>query len=212
MIEYKAFIAGEIAQLIERVSAMRVAYFREYPYLYDGSDSSEYEKLYLHELSRNKHSIITTAGLDGELAGIATALPLASGADILAGIETKFIERGYNPSTFYYLSEVIVVPHCRGHGIATQLYRALETQAREWGYARGCLATVKRDPHDVRKPTLYAPPRPLWPKFGYRRTDIGFNYDWKTFGADGSSRELTNAMEIWIKDDLRRDSSNNEID
>ncbi len=202
VVEYKIYVGNAITPLIERVSEMRVHYFREYPYLYDGVGQSDYEKQYLAELAQNDRAIVVCA-LDGSAPiGVATGLPLVSGADILEGIESRFLERGYQPSSFYYLSEVIVDPIRRGSGIGKSLIGRLEGRASKWGFTRSCLATVARDDDDIRRPPEYKSPTPLWSKLGYFCTDIQFEYEWQTFEDDQASRYLSNVMDVWIKDDL----------
>lgn len=201
-IKYKTFVGKGTAELINLLTKLRIRCFREYPHLYDGSHDNEYEKEVAEELSRNKHTTIVTAHHGNILIGFSTAFPLVSAAQILDGEEPMFLSSGYQPSDFYYFSEMAIAPESRNYTIVRNLYKRLEFQATRWGYTHGCLATIVRDNNDLRKPNGYKERAGLWQRFGYMRTSIQFEYRWPTLLEDGSSRDIPNKMSLWIKSNL----------
>ena len=201
-ISYGAAIGKGNSRLIGLLSTMRIRYFRSYPHLYDGSSDNEYEKQCAEELSRSDQTIFVTAHFDDAVVGIATAFPLVSAAEILDGKETTFLQSRYCPTDLYYFSEIIVAPTFRGSGIGRCLYNRVERQALTWGYSYMCLATIARDHNDPRRPRDYQKSPYLWPRLGFRLTDIRFSYHWPTLMANGSTRYVPNTMALWIKDKL----------
>ena len=197
MISYKVFIGNEGAHLIGIVSDMRITYFREFPYMYKGN--LEYEKEYISELTSHKKSMIVTASINSKIVGISTALPLTSDADILKEVYNLFEKKSYAPKEIYYYGEVIVLPSYRRKGIANQLYHLHEQQALKWKYKYACLAVVVRDKDDPRKPNQYLSTDIIWPKLGFKKENIYFNYHWPTVLSDGQVKDVQNTMVFWTK-------------
>ena len=91
-------ITGEALRAkLPRLAALRIRVFRDWPYLYDGSE--DYERRYLATYAASPGSVIVGA-FEGERAvGAATALPLAHETD---DVTAPFRARGLDPDRIFY--------------------------------------------------------------------------------------------------------------
>ena len=107
-----ALRGAAIAPYLEDVARLRIAVFREFPYLYDGDPG--YEARYLQVYVDTPDSVCVLA-LDGaRVVGASTALPLA---DEEAGFQQPFLDRGIPVASVFYLAESVVLPEYRGRGL-----------------------------------------------------------------------------------------------
>ena len=78
--QVKCVFGEEAASHAADLARLRIAVFREYPYLYDGDMA--YEKYYIQQYVQSPGSVIVLA-MDGDtIVGASTALPLADEADL----------------------------------------------------------------------------------------------------------------------------------
>ena len=82
--------AGDcVTPYIDDVAKLRIAVFREWPYLYDGDMA--YEREYLAALTRSAGSVTVLARVDGRIVGASTAMPMT---DEHGGFKQPFAEAG----------------------------------------------------------------------------------------------------------------------
>ena len=203
---------AEVAADIDEVGRFRVKWFRDYPYLYDGTLA--YEQTYLATFAAEPRSLVivvkaaadeeATAGrTPGRTLAVSTSVPLMSQADILGSAPQIFRDAGHNPHDFYYYSETLVDPAWRGQGIGRRIYALREAEARRLGFTRVCFASVVRDADDPRLPRPPADYRSndrFWNRQGFHRTPLTIRFSWPTIQADGSTLEQSNPLEFWIRD------------
>jgi GNAT superfamily N-acetyltransferase len=195
-VEYQSYTGVQITAVIGDVAALRISVFREYPYLYDGNRA--YEERYLQGLVRNDRSLVVVARVDGAVIAAATALPLASDAEILAGIDGPFAALGLDAHDHYYYSEIVVDPAHRSRGIAREFYRRREAHARALGYRRVCLAAIEREPGAVAVPSGYFDPAAIWAAMGFvREPSLFVTFRWPTRAAEGT-RDLEHKLVFWL--------------
>ena len=97
---------------LDGVAALRIAVFRDWPYLYEGT--LEYERGYLARYRDNPRAAVVGA-FDGEsLVGAATGTPMEDHADAFAA---AFATRGFSLSDIYYCAESVLLSDYRGLGI-----------------------------------------------------------------------------------------------
>ncbi|NLC62295.1 MAG: GNAT family N-acetyltransferase, partial [Gammaproteobacteria bacterium] len=95
----------DIAPRLDEVARLRIAVFREFPYLYDGD--FDYEARYLQAYVETPDSVCVLA-LDGDrVVGASTGLPLA---DEEPGFQTPFVERGIPVGEVFYCAESVLLP------------------------------------------------------------------------------------------------------
>ena len=98
-------LSGEAVEpWIADLARLRIAVFRDFPYLYDGT--AEYEENYLQTYVRSQDSIVVLA-LDGDqVIGASTGLPMQ---DETAEFQQPFIDQGYDPAKVFYCAESVLL-------------------------------------------------------------------------------------------------------
>jgi len=191
----------DLAGYIPALARLRIAVFRDYPYLYDGDP--DYEARYLADYATARGSVVVLA-LDGErVVGAATGKPLAVEK---AAVQAPFLAAGHDPAQVFYHGESVLLPDYRGHGLGVRFFAEREAHARElaadpasgFGPLRWfAFCAVARDPDDPRRPPDHVPLDAFWHKRGYVRHDeLRTEFTWKELGAE---RETAQTMVFWLK-------------
>ncbi|MCB1087872.1 MAG: GNAT family N-acetyltransferase, partial [Verrucomicrobiae bacterium] len=118
------FHGPELEPHLDGLGSLRIAVFREYPYLYDGD--LDYERHYLRTYLESPRSLIVLA-FDGEtIVGATTCVPMADeGPEFRAPFETA----GIAIDEICYFGESILLPEYRGHGIGNAFFERREAHA-----------------------------------------------------------------------------------
>ena len=182
-----------IARYIDALAALRIAVFRDYPYLYVGSD--DYERHYLAAYASSPASTAVIA-LDGDrVVGASTAMPLALHSD---DVVPPLVRAGYQPDHVYYFGESVLEPAYRGHGLGSRFFDERERRARDLGYRTATFCAVDRPPGHPRRPPDYIPPGALWQRHGFvRRPDIVGEFSWRDLD---DADETAKPMVFWTKE------------
>lgn len=177
---------------LDDLARLRIAVFRAYPYLYDGT--LDYEAGYLREFAQAKDGIIVVAKDGDRVVGCATACALASQH---APLQQPLRDHGYDVDTVFYCGESVLLPDYRGRGIGHAFFDHRETQARRCGYRLSTFCGVVRpDDHPLR-PEGYTPLDAFWQKRGYRKADgLIAHFGWQDVGEPA---ETDKPMQFWIK-------------
>ncbi len=176
-----------IAPCIREVAALRIAVFREYPYLYDGDH--DYEEQYLKTLADSEKSLVVLAQQDGRVVGASTALPLVDS-------DPLFQETFADPKRYFYYGESVLLPEHRGCGIGKAFFFYREKVARAEEYEKACFCAVRRPDDHPRRPAGYRDLAPLWNKQGFSKTSLTTTYPWKDLD---ETEETSKVMEFWEK-------------
>jgi GNAT superfamily N-acetyltransferase len=182
-----------IAPHLDALAALRIAVFRDYPYLYDGS--LDYERRYLASYAGSPACLIVLA-LDGDrVIGAATAMPLEQHSEAVA---PPLARAGIAPSTVCYFGESVLEPAYRGRGLGARFFEERERWARAGGFTVAAFCAVDRGPDHPRRPAAYRPPGALWQRHGFvRRPDIVAELAWRDLDDDD---ETAKPMVFWIKE------------
>lgn len=159
-------VAGrDLAPWLDAVAALRVAVFRDWPYLYEGDPA--YEREYLRAYADSTDSVVVLA-LDGErVVGASTGLPLA---DDTAEFQRPFLDAGRPVGDVFYFGESVLLPDYRGQGLGHRFFDEREAHARALGRFRWtAFCAVDRDPADPRRPEHHRGNEAFWTKRGYVR-------------------------------------------
>lgn len=186
---------GEVEAFLEDAARLRIAVFREFPYLYDGDEAAERE--YLASYAASPGSVFVVALAAGAVVGVSTGLPLAS-AD--PSFRQPFEDAGLDPGGWFYFGESVLEPGWRGRGIGHRFFDAREARARELGFSRTCFCAVERSPHHPLRPADYRPLDRFWIKRGYRRRDgLQARFEWKQVDSNGA--EVENLLTFWTREE-----------
>lgn len=180
---------------LPRLAGLRIAVFRDWPYLYDGEEA--YERGYLAAYADSPGAAVIAA-IDGDRAvGCATCQPMG---EATARVQAAFRARGLDPARFCYFGESVLLREYRGRGAGVRFFEMREAHARALGLAAAAFCAVTRNDNDPRRPRDHVPLDAFWSRRGYaRRADISVVFDWKEVGDD---RETPHALGFWVKDPL----------
>lgn len=180
---------------LPRLAGLRIAVFRDWPYLYDGD--AAYEESYLAAYAESPGAAVVAA-IEGERAvGCATCQPMA---EATARVREAFRARGMDPARWCYFGESVLLREYRGRGAGVRFFEQREAHARDLGLQAAAFCAVTRNDNDPRRPADYMPLDGFWQRRGYaRRADISVVFDWKEVGDD---RESPHALGFWVKDPL----------
>ncbi len=187
------FSGAQLGAYLDAVARLRIAVFRDFPYLYDGT--MDYERKYLQTYLNCPQAVVVVAFAGQEVVGCSTAIPMAF--EELA-FQQPFIEHGYDPSRVFYLAESVLRPDYRGQGVGVRFFEEREAHARDLGGFNwyGFCSVVRPADHPLRPPG-YEPLDRFWEKRGYRKhPELGASYTWKD--VDQQS-ETSKRLEFWLK-------------
>ncbi len=182
----------ELAPYIDRLGQLRIAVFREYPYLYEGTLESERE--YLKTYLDSPRSLVVLA-LEGEdVVGATTCVPMA---DEGPEFQEAFVKAGYDIGSICYLGESILLPEYRGHGLGKEFFQRRGAHAQGLGFKITTFCAVDRPNDDPRRPAGYRPLDGLWNGQGYvKHAELQATFEWKELDeAAPSGKTLT----FWLK-------------
>lgn len=154
------------APFLDRVAALRIEVFAEWPYLYAGN--ADYERSYLCRYLDSPGFTLVLAWSDDEIVGASTGLPLADEEDVF---RAPFLARGIDPGTVFYCGESVLRRAFRGQGVGQAFFDHREAAAAELGLAVTAFCAVDRAADDPRRPPAYRGNEGLWTRRGYRRQE-----------------------------------------
>lgn len=181
-----------LTEALDDVARLRLAVFRDWPYLYEGDFN--YERRYLEVYEQSSRAMII-AVFDGDwMVGASTAAPLSEHADSFAD---AFAETAINIDTCFYCGESVLLPRFRGRGLGHRFFDEREDYARGTGYAQMCFASVVRPPDHPLRPSAYRSLEPFWKKRGYSRMPgVVAHFAWKDVD---QAVETEKPLQFWMK-------------
>ncbi|HBK46035.1 MAG TPA: GNAT family N-acetyltransferase [Xanthomonadaceae bacterium] len=183
---------AEVAPFLDDVARLRIAVFRDWPYLYEGDPG--YERDYLAAYAASPDSVFVLARTGEAVVGASTGLPLLDDAE---PFRRPFEAAGEDPAAVFYFGESVLLPQYRGRGIGHAFFDAREAHARSLArFAATAFCAVDRDLPDPRCPPDYRPNDAFWHKRGYaRRPGMTMRLRWNEPGRG----ELEHALTFWTR-------------
>jgi GNAT superfamily N-acetyltransferase len=187
------FTGDAMRPYLADLARLRLAVFREFPYLYDGSLAEE-------QASVAGFGATPGAGLavafDGEtVVGCATCQPLATEP---ASIQLPFRALGWDVAAICYFGEsVLLAPH-RGRGAGVGFLKAREAHAMTLAgctHAAFC-AVIRPDDHPLR-PAGHTRLDGFWQRRGFRPVpELVCTMRWKQVDTEA---KVENRLAFWVK-------------
>jgi GNAT superfamily N-acetyltransferase len=192
-LRYETLTGDALSAAVPALAELRIAVFRDWPYLYEGDPA--YEARYLARFAAATDAVMIAA-LDGDrLVGASTGLPLAAEH---AEFTAPFAAAGYDVERVFYLGESVLLPNHRGMGAGHRFFDGREAHARALGrFSLAAFCRVVRDAGDPRRPSGYRDLDPFWTKRGYApMPGLVAHFSWMEIG---SSEETPQAMHFWTR-------------
>jgi GNAT superfamily N-acetyltransferase len=178
---------------LDGLGKLRIAVFREYPYLYDGS--LDYEREYLKTYANSPRSLVVlVTDAQNEVVGATTCIPLS---DEGPEFQEPFLKAGWNVNDVCYFGESILLPQLRGRGVGKEFFKRREAHAQKHGFKWTAFCAVDRATDHPMKPESYRPLDEFWISQGYaKRADLRATFVWKEIG---ELAESPKTLTFWTK-------------
>jgi GNAT superfamily N-acetyltransferase len=181
-----------IAPLIDGLADLRIAVFRDWPYLYDGD--RDYERRYLSAYRDNPRAIMVAAFDGAALVGAATALPLGDHDEEFG---EALVGTPLTPANTLYCAESVLLPAFRGQGVYARFFAEREAAGREMGLDWAAFCGVIRPEDHPMRPADAQGLGPVWRHFGYAPVPGAVaQFHWKDLG---EAEETPKPLQFWIK-------------
>jgi GNAT superfamily N-acetyltransferase len=189
----RRFSGTQLGTYLEAIARLRIAVFRDFPYLYDGT--MDYERKYLQTYVDCPQAVVVVAFDGAEVVGCSTGIPMAFEEE---AFKRPFVDAGYDPSRIFYCAESVLRPEYRGQGIGVSFFDEREAHARELGgFDWYCFCSVLRPAGHLLRPAGYEPLDRFWEKRGYRKhPQLSATYTWKDIDQHA---ETSKRLEFWLK-------------
>lgn len=182
-----------ILAAVADVAALRIAVFRDWPYLYDGTEA--YERRYLLTYAQAAGAAVIVVREGDRAVGASTCLPLAQASE---DVRAPFRSAGEDIEDYHYFGESVLLAKHRGQGLGLYFFALREALARDLGRARYCtFCAVERPTTSALRPAGAVPLDGFWQRRGYRpSSDLVCTMRWKDIDqADETDKQLR----FWIK-------------
>jgi GNAT superfamily N-acetyltransferase len=191
-LRFQPFLGGAIAQVLDDVAALRIAVFRDWPYLYDGD--LDYERRYLGHYAQTQGAIVVVAYDGAQVVGAATGLPMLA-AD--AEFQAAFAGTEIDLTQLFYCAESVLLPAYHGQGAGHQFFDLREGQARALGYSHVCFCGVQRPADHPARPCDYRALDDFWRKRGYAPlSGVQAQFAWRDIG---DATDTPKTLQFWMR-------------
>lgn len=189
----RSLTGDALAAALPEIARLRIAVFRDWPYLYDGD--ADYEARYLQTYIDSPDAIVVGAFDGVRLVGVSTGTPLLDHADDFAA---AFSGQQIDLSTVFYCAESVLLPGFRGQGVGHAFFDLREAHARKLGFVKSAFCAVIRPDDHPAKPDGYRPLDRFWSARGYRPLQgVVADFSWKDIGSDA---ETPKPMQFWMRE------------
>jgi GNAT superfamily N-acetyltransferase len=184
---------ADVEPWLDALGLLRIAVFREYPYLYDGT--LEYERDYLRTYVRSSDSLVVLVVSESDgVVGATTCLPLH---DEGPEFQAPFKQHDYRVDDVCYFGESILLPELRGRGYGKEFFRLREAHAQSLGFKWTGFCAVDRPADHPSRPGTYRPLDEFWTSQGYiRHPEMQAVFVWKEIN---EAQESPKSLTFWLK-------------
>ena len=189
----RALQGADLQAAVDDIARLRIAVFRDWPYLYDGTLA--YERGYLATYLDTPGALLVAA-FDGDtLIGASTSTRME---DHAGAFGAAFAPTGIALSDVVYGPESVVLPPYRGLGLGHRFFELREAHARQMGRNHVAFASLQRagTAHPAR-PATFRTNDAFWTAQGYTPLPgVVAEFGWKDLG---SLNETVKPLQFWMR-------------
>ncbi|MBL4917391.1 GNAT family N-acetyltransferase [Szabonella alba] len=191
-ISVRTLTGSALEAALDDVAVLRIAVFRDWPYLYDGS--LDYERRYM-ESYRNSAGAIVVGAFDGaRLVGAATGTPMEDHAGEFAA---AFAPMGIALQDIFYCAESVLMPQYRSRGIGHRFFDEREAHAAALGRRHVAFCSVLRPDDHPMRPKGARSNDAFWRKRGYAPLPgVMAEFSWTDLGKAAETKKL---LQFWMR-------------
>lgn len=191
MIEVRTLTGQALGAALDDVARLRIAVFRDWPYLYDGD--LDYERDYLR--AYQSPGAVVVGAFDGaRLVGAATGAPMEDHASDFAA---AFAGRPEPLDQIFYCAESVLLPEYRGHGLGHAFFDRREDHARGLSRHWSAFCSVTRPADHPLRPAGYRPLDGFWRKRGYAPLpSVVAEFEWQDLDQPAPDRKQ---LQFWMR-------------
>ena len=188
----RALTGPALDAALDDVARLRIAVFRDWPYLYDGT--LEYERAYL-QTYRDSPGALLVGAFDGDrLVGASTSTPMEDHAEAFGA---PFASRGFALTDILYGAESVLLPDYRGRGLGHRFFDLREDHARALGRHHVAFCSVSRPDNHPARPADARTNDAFWRGRGYAPLPgVMAEFSWKDLG---EAVETVKSLQFWMR-------------
>ena len=184
---------AEITAHLDDVAALRIAVFRDWPYLYDGILA--HERQYVASYRDHPGALLVGAFDLGRLVGASTSTPLE---DLGVEFAAPFAALGVARNPVLWGPESALLPASCGQGIGHRFFAFREAHARALGRSHVAFAQVLRPDSHPMRPENARTNDAFWRGCGYApMAGVTVAFEWKDVGDVGETKKQ---LQVWVKE------------
>ena len=183
----------EILSFANDFAKLRIAVFRDFPYLYEGT--LVYELNYVQTYAKCENAFVFAIYDGKEMVGATTCIPLIHET---ANVQLPFIQAGYDIDSIFYFGESILLKPYRGKGFGHRFFEEREKFANSFGtYITAAFCSVERSIDHPLRPNDYVPNDLFWKKRNYTKfPELTCKMSWQDID---QSEENEKTLTFWLK-------------
>ena len=188
----RALTGPALDAALDDVARLRIAVFRDWPYLYDGT--LEYERAYLQTYRDSEGALLVGAFDGNKLVGASTSTPMEDHAEAFGA---PFAARGFALTDILYGAESVLLPDYRGRGLGHRFFDLREDHARTLGRHHVAFCSVSRPDNHPARPADARTNDAFWQGRGYAPLPgVMAEFSWKDLG---EAVETVKSLQFWMR-------------
>lgn len=192
MVEVRALSGRELEAHLDDVARLRIAVFRDWPYLYDGT--LDYERAYLQTYRDNPGALLVGAFDAGMLVGASTSTLMEDHAEAFSEPLRRI---GLPVESILYGAESVLLPAYRRQGLGHRFFDLREAHAAALGRSHVAFCSVIRPENHPAKSATYHSNDAFWIGRGYAPLPgVLAEFSWKDLGDAGES---VKPLQFWMR-------------